>query len=234
MRSSLVDPQAIAIGVARVQERVADAARRSGRDPDEVTIIAVAKRFPPDAVRAALDAGIGDIGENRAQELRDKRATIGDAARWHFVGHLQTNKVRQVVGAVTLIHSIDRIALATEVARRARLLGITQDVLIEVNVAGEATKRGVEPPRALEMAEAAAALDGIAVRGLMTVPPPPSVDPEDSRPYLEKLAELRDLVVQSVPEATALSMGMTDDLEVAVACGATHVRVGRAIFGPRP
>ena len=126
--------------VSEVQARIAAACERAGRDRAEVILVAVAKGFPPDAVRAALEAGIADIGENRAQELKEKAAVLGDRPRWHFVGHLQTNKVRQVVGAVSLIHSVDRYGLAEAIARRAQSLGIVQGILVEVNLGGERSK----------------------------------------------------------------------------------------------
>jgi PLP dependent protein len=215
-----------------VIERVARAARGAGRDPGEVTVVAVAKTFSAAAVAEAIDAGVAHIGENRAQELREKVAVIGDRVTWHFVGHLQTNKVRHVVGVVELLHSLDRFGLAEAVARRARSARMVQDVLIEVNSAGEVSKSGVEPARALDLARRVAALEGIRVRGFMTIPPL-SPDPEDTRPFYRTLAELRDQASSSLPEATELSMGMTHDLEIAIAEGATLIRVGEAIFGPR-
>ena len=215
-----------------VVERVADAARRGGREPADVTIVAVAKTFPADAVVAAIEAGATDIGENRAQELRDKIAALGDRARWHFVGPLQTNKARTVAGRVALIHSIDRYGLAEAIARRSTNLGVTQDVLIEVNLAGEETKAGVEPARATALAEEIAALEGITVRGLMAIPPA-AEDPDQARSYFKELAALRDDVSDRVPSATGLSMGMTHDFEIAIEEGATWIRVGEAIFGPR-
>jgi pyridoxal phosphate enzyme (YggS family) len=194
--------------------------------------VAVAKTFPADVVAAALDAGIIDIGENRAQELKEKAAVLGDGPRWHFVGHLQTNKVRSVVGVAQLIHSIDRFGLAEAIARRAGSLGISQDVLIEVNLGGEASKAGVEPGRAPTLAAEIDALDGIAVRGVMAIPPAAD-DAESTRVYFKELAALRDRIVTSVEGARHVSMGMTRDFEVAVEEGATLVRVGEAIFGPR-
>ena len=217
---------------AMVRDRVAAAAERAGRDASDVTVIAVAKTFPADAVVEALEAGVADIGENRAQELRDKMSAIGERARWHFVGHLQTNKVRNVAGRVALIHSVDRFGLAEAIARRAVAIGTTQDLLIEVNLGGEASKAGVEPPRAVAVAEEIAALEGITVRGLMAIPPA-AEDPQHARTHFKELAALRDEVVTRVPTASGLSMGMTSDFEVAIEEGATWVRIGEAIFGPR-
>jgi pyridoxal phosphate enzyme (YggS family) len=218
----------IAPRLQEVRERIAAAAERAGRAPDEVRLVAVAKTFPVDVVAAAADAGATDIGENRAQELKEKHALLGDRVIWHFVGHLQTNKVKLVVGAAALIHSVDRYGLAEAIARRATSLGITQDVLIEVNVAGEATKQGVEPSRAQALALEVAGLDGVAVRGVMGMPPP-ARDPSETRRYFRELAEIG----RQIEGATELSMGMSGDFEVAVEEGSTLVRVGEAIFGPR-
>ncbi len=212
--------------------RVATAAQRAGRDPNDVTIVAVAKTFPADAVAAAIEAGATDIGENRAQELRDKMAALGGRARWHFVGPLQTNKVRTVAGRVALIHSVDRYGVAEAIARRAASLGTIQDVLIEVNIGREETKAGVDPARAAALASDVAALDGVEVTGLMAIPPA-SADLEQTRAYFKELAALRDEVSARVPGVTGLSMGMTNDFEIAIEEGATWVRIGEAIFGPR-
>lgn len=216
----------------RVLERVAEAARRAGRRPEDVTLVAVSKTWPADVLKDAAGAGVEVFGENRAQELKEKFAVLGDRVRWHFVGPLQSNKVRHVVGVAELVHSVDRYGLAEAIARRAHSLGIVQDVLIEVNTGGEATKHGVEPAGALRLAEEVAALEGIAVRGLMTIPPRTD-DPDGSRPYFRDLAALRNLVTGVVPGAAGLSMGMSGDFEQAIEEGATIVRVGEAIFGPR-
>lgn len=222
----------VAERLAAVRTRIADAASRAGRDPNEITLVAVSKTFGPDAIIEGLEAGILDFGENRAQELRQKVAVLGDRVRWHFVGHLQTNKARHVVTSVVLVQSVDRFGLAEAIARRARSAGTAQPVLIQVNVAGERSKEGAEPEQATALAEKVAALDGIEVKGLMTMPPYPS-DPEDSRPHYARMRELLDVVARVVPGATELSMGMSRDFEVAIEEGATLVRVGEAIFGPR-
>jgi pyridoxal phosphate enzyme (YggS family) len=222
----------IRANLERTRERIALAAERSGRPPEDVRLVAISKTFPAQVVEEAIDAGIEDIGENRAQELRDKVAILGERVRWHFVGHLQTNKVRSVIGEIVLLHSVDRYGLAEAVARRARSLEIVQDVLLEVNIAREPSKYGVEPGAAGALASEVAALEGVRVCGLMTMPPMTD-DPEDSRPYFRDLAVLRDELVRSLPEATELSMGMTRDFEIGVEEGATLVRIGEAIFGPR-
>ena len=217
---------------ADVRARIAASAGRSGRSPSDVTLVAVTKTWPAEVLLAALDAGITDLGENRAQELREKVTAVGNRPRWHFIGHLQTNKVRYVTGVAALVHSVDRFGLGEAIARRAHNLGIVQDVLVEVNVSGEATKQGVEPARALALSAELDALDGLKVKGLMTMAPY-SDDPEAARPYFADLAELGDELRGRLPGAVELSMGMTRDFEVAVEEGATLVRVGEAIFGPR-
>ena len=219
--------------IGAVSQRVAAAASLVGRTPGDVTLIAVSKTFPAHVIVEALDAGVVHLGENRAQELKEKAAVLGPRPHWHFIGHLQTNKVRQVVGAARVIHSVDRIGLADAIARRAAALGITQDVLIEVNVSGESSKHGVEPPAAIPLALEVAELDHLEVRGLMMVPPYPK-DPEESRPYYADLAALGARLSSELPGAVQLSMGMSRDFEVAVEEGATLVRVGEAIFGSRP
>ncbi|MGH2753328.1 MAG: YggS family pyridoxal phosphate-dependent enzyme [Actinomycetota bacterium] len=215
-----------------VEERIAAAAARTQRDPSSVTLVAVSKTWPVETILEALHAGVTDLGENRAHEFKQKVAVVGNGPRWHFVGHLQTNKVRSVVGQAALIHSVDRFGLAEAIARRAGVLGITQDVLIEVNVSGETSKHGIEPLRAGALAEEIAALDGINVRGLMTMAPFTD-DPQSSRPHFQALRDLAGPLRERVPEAGELSMGMTRDFEVAVEEGATLVRVGEGIFGAR-
>ena len=223
----------IAGNLAEVQRRIEHACERAGRDASSVTLVAVSKTWPTEVLMVALAAGQLHLGENRAQELEHKAQALGGSTvQWHFVGHLQSNKVRQVVGRAELIHSVDRFGLAEAISRRAASLGLVQSVLIEVNVSGEATKGGVEPARCRSLAGEAAGLPGIEVRGLMTMAPF-SDQPEDSRPFFGELASLRDLVLADVPGASELSMGMTRDFEVAIEEGATLVRVGEAVFGPR-
>jgi PLP dependent protein len=218
--------------VASVRARVAAAAERAGRSPEDVMLVAVSKSFPVEAVAAALEAGIEILGENRAQELVAKAAALGESARWHFIGHLQTNKVRSVVGVAELIHSVDRAAVAEAIGARAVSLGIVQDVLVEVNAAGDPSKHGIAAADAPALLEAIAALEGVRVRGLMTMPPFPA-RAEDSRPHYRALARLAESVGAGASLGPELSMGMTRDFEVAVEEGATIVRIGEAIFGPR-
>lgn len=227
--------ETVAERLARVRARIAAAEANAGRPPGSVTLVAVSKTFSAGAAIEAVAAGAADLGENRAQELRDKSAALGPGrdVRWHFVGHLQTNKVRVVVGTASLIHSVDRFGLAEAIGRRAVQLGMSQEVLIQVALAGEAAKQGIEPGRAVALAEEVAGIEGVTVRGLMTIPPIPQ-DPEDSRPFYGQLAELSEILQGVLPGAAELSMGMTRDFEVAIEEGATLVRVGEAIFGPRP
>lgn len=217
-----------------VRARIERACDRCGRTPDEVALVAVSKTRPVDVLAEAVAAGVLDLGENRAQELHQKAQVMdGSTVRWHFIGHLQSNKVRQVVGVATLIHSVDRYGVAEAVAKRAVANGFVQDVLIEVNVSGEATKHGVEPARCISLATELSRLEGLNVRGLMTMAPMAN-DPEDSRGFFAALRELGTDLAGRLPRATELSMGMTRDFEVAIEEGATLVRVGEAIFGPRP
>ncbi|MGH2777366.1 MAG: YggS family pyridoxal phosphate-dependent enzyme [Actinomycetota bacterium] len=222
----------VAEALSGVRSKIDAAARRSERSPSAVALVAVSKTWPADVVLEAIAAGVTDLGENRAQEFKEKVALLEGKARWHFIGHLQTNKVRQVVGACELIHSVDRRALAEAIDRRASTRGLVQDVLIEVNVAGDPNKHGIEPGKAVALAAEVDALAGLRVRGLMTMPPYPE-DPEESRPYYKELAALSEQLLEELPQAAELSMGMSRDFEIAVEEGATLVRIGTAIFGPR-
>jgi pyridoxal phosphate enzyme (YggS family) len=224
--------------------RVAVACARGGRPASDVTIVAVSKTHPASAVREALAAGARDFGENYAQELATKQAALGDLAggpaagrpagpapRWHFIGRLQRNKAKLVAGRVALVHAVDSAELAEELARRAE--GVTQPMLLAVNLAGEATKGGVTGETAPAVARAIAAIAGASLDGLMTMPPPFD-DPEAGRPHFEQLRALRDRLQDELGRPLpVLSMGMSHDFEVAIACGATHVRIGTAIFGSR-
>lgn len=220
----------IAQRFTQVRARIENAALAAGRSSSEITLVAVSKTFDAAAVMEAAAAGATDFGENKAQELKRKASMVEADVRWHFVGRLQTNKVKDVVGC-ELIHSVDSARLAEAIARRAAGRG-PQKVLIEVNVAGDESKAGIEAEQALDLAGRVAELEGLVLAGLMTVPPYPE-DPEQSRPPYRKLAALGGQLVRRFPQATELSMGMTRDLEVAVEEGATLVRVGEAIFGPR-
>lgn len=214
--------------VSAAVERACDRAQRS---PSEVTLIAVSKLQPASAVREAAAAGALDFGENYAQELVGKRDSCPDTLRWHFIGHLQRNKAKAIAGRVALVHAVDRLELATELGTRSATV---QPILLAVNVAEEATKHGVSTDAAPELARAVAGIANVRLDGLMTMPPA-NDDPEASRPVFERLRSLRDRIADALGQPLpVLSMGMSGDFEVAIACGATHVRVGTAIFGARP
>lgn len=213
-----------------VRRRVAAAAERAGRSPGSVTLVAVSKGIADDEIAAARDAGQVDFGENRVQELTAKRDALGPGVRWHFVGRLQRNKAREVVGLATLIHSVDRWELAEPIARHACQAGRVQRVLVQVNQGGDPAKGGCAPEDAGELVSRIRELAGIACEGLMTVPPLG----RDPRPVFRGLCRLRDELRGQFPEIQHLSMGMSGDYEAAIEEGATIVRVGSAIFGPRP
>lgn len=217
----------VAGNVARVQERIARAAMRAGRAPEEVLLVGVSKSVDVERIRRALAAGLPALGENRVQEAREKIGALGRPVPWHMVGHLQTNKARDAVLLFDLIHSVDRLELARELDRRAAAAGKGAEVLVQVNLAGEATKGGFAPDELKSALEALAGLSRLRVRGLMTIPPPVEHG-EQARGWFRRLRELRDAA-----GLEHLSMGMSDDFEVAVEEGATMVRVGTAIFGPR-
>ncbi len=226
-----------------VLERIAATARRAGRDPTLVRLVAVTKTFPPERIHAAYRAGVRDIGENRIEEARHKVPTVNtqvgasDPIRWHLIGHLQRRKAREAVQLFDLIQSVDSVKLAQTLDRHAEVLGKQMPVLLQVNVARDPHKFGfVAEPRS-EFLNAVAQISGLAhlrVQGLMTIGPLVA-DAEQARPFFRGLRELRDELALRYPEAEwhELSMGMTDDFSVAIAEGATIVRIGRAIFGER-
>ena len=219
--------QDIRTNLERVRERIARAAERAGRRAEDVLLVGVSKTVEVGRIRAALAAGLSALGENRVQEARGKVAELGRPVPWHLIGHLQTNKVRDALEVFDVIHSVDRIDLARELDRRARAAGRRVDVLLQVNVSEEPTKGGWAPEAVETAVVALTALEGLRLQGLMTIPP--AVErAEDARGWfriLRKLAERHGLA--------GLSMGMSGDFEVAVEEGATMVRVGTAIFGPR-
>lgn len=212
----------------RVRERIARAAERAGRSASDVLLVGVSKTVDVARIRQAIEAGVPALGENRVQEARDKVSEIGRPVPWHLVGHLQTNKVRDALEIFDVIHSLDRLDLAKELDKRARARGRTVDALIEVNVAGEASKGGVGPDGLGELLDAVAALSSVKVRGLMVIPPE-AKEPDDSRVWFRALRKLGERY-----SFAELSMGMSGDFEVAIEEGATLVRVGTAIFGARP
>jgi PLP dependent protein len=217
----------------QVRQRIAAAAQACGRQPSEIRLVAVSKTWPAQAVAAVAAAGVTDVGENYIQEAREKFELLREAPlTWHFIGHLQTNKAKYAVRMFDLIHTVDSLRLALEIDRCCRTLNRVQAVLIQVNVAGEATKSGAPPEKARELG----ALECIQVQGLMTMPPYFN-EPERVRPFFAELRRLRDRIrEQALPNVRMheLSMGMTGDFEAAIAEGATLVRIGTAIFGERP
>jgi len=228
----------VADNLKRVMDGINAAALRAGRDPGSVKLVAVTKTFPSEKVVEAFEAGATVVGENRVQDALAKQDELADWAAkeggpsWHFIGSLQKNKARHVVGRFDLVHSLDSMELARELDKRARAAGIVQDVLVEVNIAGEESKHGVTPDEARGLVAEASGLTGIRVVGLMCIPPFTD-DPEDSRPYYSRLRELMEDINRGGYTLHELSMGMTQDYEVAVEEGATIVRVGTAIFGER-
>jgi PLP dependent protein len=217
----------IRANLERVRERVARAAERAGRRASDVLLVGVSKTVDAARIRQAIEAGVPALGENRVQEAKEKVTELGRPVPWHLIGHLQTNKARDAVELFDVIHSLDRLDLAKELDKRARSRGRTVDALIEVNVAGEASKGGVAPDGLDALLDAVAALPAIKVRGLMAIPPE-AKEPDDSRVWFKALRKQAERF--SFP---ALSMGMSGDFEVAIEEGATIVRVGTAIFGPR-
>lgn len=213
-----------------VQRRIAAAAERAGRAPSAVTLVAVSKAFPASAVEGLRGLGHLDFGESRAQELREKADALGAGLRWHFVGRLQRNKVKDVVGRASLVHSVDSERLAQEIARRALAGERVQPVLVQVDVGDDPAKAGVRPDDVGEAVAIVRSLDGLACQGLMTMPPMG----QDPRPLFARLREIRDELRERFPEVQHLSMGMSADYETAIEEGATIVRIGEAVFGPRP
>jgi len=225
---------AIADDLRRVRERMAAAARRAGRDAASITLVGVSKTVPPERIREAIDAGLADLGENRVQEARDKALRLPGAVRWHLVGHLQANKANHAARLFDVVHSLDSIDILERLERAAQREGRRMMAMIQVDLAGETTKFGAAAVDLDRLLAAAAGCRNVRVRGLMVLPPY-DPDPEKSRPYFRRLRELLQGAQGRHPdlELRDLSMGMTEDFEVAIEEGATMVRVGRALFGER-
>ncbi len=225
----------IADNLAQVRERIAAACRRAGRHPEEITLVAVSKKMPPERIEAAMQAGQRVFGENYLQEAEAKIEALPPAS-WHFIGHLQSNKAKKAARLFSMIETVDSRKLADKLAAARRDLHPDPlDVLIQVNVGGEAQKAGIAPEEVGDLARHIVTLDGLRLCGLMTIPPW-NPDPEATRPHFRRLADLAaDLAADALlPEEYELSMGMSTDFEVAIEEGATIVRVGTALFGPRP
>jgi MAF protein len=228
---------ALARRVAVIRARIAAATQAVGRSADEVTLVAVGKTQPADAIAEMVDAGVGDIGENYVQEFREKAASPalaahGPAVRWHFIGHLQSNKAKYLAPTISAVHSVDSKTAAAALDREMKRAGRRLDVCIQVNLAGEARKSGIAPEALTDFLTSMAAFDALDVRGLMTVPPDGRLC--DARRHFAALRTLRDAHASRARPLAWLSMGMSGDFDQAIAEGATHVRVGTALFGPRP
>lgn len=226
---------AIADNLTHILAKIAAAARRAGRDPASVRLVAVSKTIPAEAVEDAARAGQRLFGENYVQEFTAKAREVREPVEWHFIGHLQSNKVKYLAGLVTCIHSVDRLSLAEEIDRQWAKRDAVCDILVQVNIAGEETKSGTSASELTDLVAAMATLPHVRVRGLMTMPPFFD-DPEEARPYFRELRRLADAVAaENIPgiSMTELSMGMSGDFEAAVEEGATLVRIGTALFGER-
>jgi PLP dependent protein len=225
----------ITANINEIRQRIRSAAARCQRNPDSIKLLAVTKTVSPAIVSKAIAAGISEFGENYIQEAKEKIAVIEQRVQWHMIGHLQTNKAKYAVNLFDYIHSVDRIELAKEISKRASLTGRKINILIEINVSGERTKNGIAPADAMGLIKDISTLENISVKGLMTMAPY-SDDPEDSRPYFTALRNLQKNIISdgiAGIQMDELSMGMTDDFEIAIEEGATIVRIGRAIFGER-
>ncbi len=225
----------IAERLAEVKEEIRAAALAAGRDPEEVRLVAVSKTRPAADVIEAFQGGQTIFGENYVQELRAKAPEVKEPVEWHFIGSLQSNKVRQIAGLVSMVHSVDRLSLAEEISRQWGRLSLVCDLLVQVNIGGELTKSGTTAEDAVQLVRDIAVLPNLRIRGLMTMPPFFD-DPEAARPCFAALRRLAELIhSQAIPgvEMRELSMGMSGDFSAAIAEGATLVRVGTAIFGQR-
>ena len=223
----------LADNLEKVQQRIRAACDRADREPNSVTLLAVSKTHPPETIKAAADCGQIFFGENKVQEAKSKIPLCPGKLRWHFIGHLQSNKCRDAVELFEMIQSVDSLSLAQEINKRAEQAARRMPVLMEVNVAGEASKFGYQPERLLAELKDINALPRLEIRGLMTVPPW-SPEAEDSRPHFRRLRELKQRAEQALGAPLPhLSMGMSGDFEIAIEEGATIVRVGTALFGPR-
>ena len=214
--------------LSNVKEKIAKAAEKAGRDPSEITLVAVTKTHGPEEINEAIACGVTDIGENKVQEILSKYDSISKGVRWHLIGHLQTNKVKSVVDKVDIIHSVDSFHLAEEIDRRCKAIGKTMDILIQVNAAGEKQKSGIAPEELMPLLDEISRLTNLRVRGLMQIAPETD-NPESVRKYFRIVKDLYD----QIPGADILSMGMSGDFEIAIEEGANMVRIGTAIFGER-
>ncbi|MEK6567095.1 MAG: YggS family pyridoxal phosphate-dependent enzyme, partial [Bacteroidota bacterium] len=224
----------VAENIKNIRERINRACFRCGRKPEEVTLVAVTKTFGSDMMKEAVDAGQLDFGENYVQELNEKRDELRNLnVRWHFIGHLQTNKVKYIAEYVHLVQTVDNVRVAEEIQKRAQMHGRIIDILVEVHTTTEETKSGVSPEKTLDLVKQISPFKNVRMQGLMTMGPF-SDDPNDSRPSFQQLVHVQKRIGQEgIPGVSAkqLSMGMTHDFEVGIEEGATIVRLGTAIFG---
>ncbi len=219
----------------QVEENIAQACKRAGRERSEVTLIAVSKTKPVEMLQEIYDEGIRDFGENKVQEICEKYGQLPEDITWHMIGHLQRNKVKQVIDKASLIHSVDSYRLAQEISIQAQKKNICMPILIEVNIAQEESKFGISAEETIQLVEEIAALPNLSIKGLMTIAPAVT-DPEENRPYFQQIKQLSvDIKNKNIDNVSMdiLSMGMTGDYAVAIEEGATMVRVGTGIFGAR-
>ena len=222
------------INFENVKSRIEAAAKKSGREPGDITLLAATKTVEPELINHAIESGINYIGENRVQEFLKKEPYYLPVHK-HFIGHLQTNKVKDIVGRVELIHSVDSLHLAQEISKQSEKAGITTDILLEVNIGGEESKHGFAPDEVISAAVQTAKLDFVRLRGLMAIPPI-CENSDDNVKFFERLRKLFiDIKCKNIDNSNIdiLSMGMSDDFDKAIECGATLVRIGTALFGKR-
>ena len=221
--------------IENVERKIQAACDRSGRKREDVLLLAVSKTIDVPRIKEAVECGLTSLGENKVQEIMDKYEPMGEGVKWHLIGHLQTNKVKYIIDKVELIHSVDSLKLAEEISKRAKAKGITANILLEINAAGEESKFGLKPEEFEEAVREISVLDNIKIRGLMTVAPNVE-NPEENRIYFKQMKQLLvDINAKKIDNVNmdVLSMGMTGDYEVAIEEGATIVRVGTGIFGAR-
>ncbi len=221
--------------IENVERKIQAACDRSGRKREDVLLLAVSKTIDVPRIKEAVECGLTSLGENKVQEIMDKYEPMGEGVKWHLIGHLQTNKVKYIIDKVELIHSVDSLKLAEEISKRAKAKGITANILLEINAAGEESKFGLKPEECEEAVREISVLDNIKIRGLMTVAPNVE-NPEENRIYFKQMKQLLvDINAKKIDNVNmdVLSMGMTGDYEVAIEEGATIVRVGTGIFGAR-
>lgn len=218
-----------------IEKNICDACKKAGRSRDEVTLIAVSKTKPIEDLQAVYDLNIRNFGENKVQELKDKIEVMPSDMKWHMIGHLQRNKVKYIIGKVELIHSVDSLRLAEEISKQAKKNDVIADILVEVNIGDEESKFGISTENVIELVKEIAKLENISVKGLMCVAPY-VVDSEENRPLFHKIKDLSiDIMAEKIDNVSMsiLSMGMSNDYQVAIEEGATMVRIGSNLFGKR-